>query len=204
MNISPPLSTSKEQRETVSQEQRQPDHESRFQSKVWPPSLSQGQTTPEQSSAKGSRRREEWTSRNVEPERLADMLFFEYLLHPLAESSNPGNSSSLSQAFLCQPEDPDALSDWPPNGWASLLDEVGMQVPAGMRQAVQATLFMPALGRIGLNARNLPPRGWDIDLDCAEADTAQYLRGQHLRCQNDLSSTLGQPVVLNVLCRGAT
>ncbi len=204
MNKSPPLSTYKEQRETVPQEQRHLDHESRFQPKVRPPSRSQAQGAPEPSSTKGSRRREEWTSRYVDPEHLADTVFFEYLLHPLAESCNSRHSSSLSQAFLSQSMGPGDLSDWPPTDWTSLLDEVAMHFPAGMGQVVQATLFMPALGRIGLNARNRPPRGWDVDLDCAKADTAQYLRNHHPRCQNDLSRNLGQPVELNVLYRGST
>lgn len=146
--------------------------------------------------------REAAKARHGESERLADGLFFEQLLAPLAgmgSMGGQGQGGSGGKSFAGQTEGMGAAGF---AAWNPLVDDLAMRLPAGSSQSLQATLFMPNLGRIGLNARNRSPRGWDIDLDCAEAHAAEHLRQNHPRCQDDLSRALSQPVNLSVRHRG--
>ncbi|MBP1144318.1 MULTISPECIES: type III secretion system HrpP C-terminal domain-containing protein [Pseudomonas] len=143
--------------------------------------------------------REAGKTRHGESERLADGLFFEQLLAPPGGMNGQGQGGSRGQSFMGQ-TDTAGLAGFA--GWNQLVDDLAMRLPSGSGQSLQATLFMPNLGRIGLNARNRSPRGWDIDLDCAEAHAAEHLRQQHTRCQDDLSRALCQPVNLSVRHEG--
>lgn len=146
-------------------------------------------------------RREEFLLRYGGHERSADGMFFEQLLSPLERDAEQQDCGPHSQAFMSTPVDGDPADDLP-LGWSSLLDEVAKRMPLGADQSLQATLFMPTLGRIGINARHRAPKGWDLALDCTEVDTAKRLRQHHSQCQDDLSRALCQPVTLSVRHRG--
>lgn len=143
--------------------------------------------------------RETGKARHGESERLADGLFFQQLLAPPGGMGGQGQGGSGGKSFAGQAEGLGAAGF---AAWNQLVDDLAMRLPAGSGQSLQATLFMPNLGRIGLNARNRSPRGWDIDLECAEAHAAEHLRQHHPRCQDDLSRALSQPVNLSVSHRG--
>lgn len=145
------------------------------------------------------RLREAAKARHGESERVADGLFFQQLLAPLGGMGGQGQGGSGGRSFAGQAEGMGAAGF---AAWNQLVDDLAMRLPAGSGQSLQATLFMPNLGRIGLNARNRSPKGWDIDLDCAEAHAAEHLRQHHPRCQDDLSRALSQPVNLSVRHRG--
>ena len=141
-------------------------------------------------------------ARHGESERTADSLFFQQLLMPLGGiggMGGQGQGGSGGSAFTAQTEGAGSAGF---TAWNQLVDDLAVRLPPGTGQALQATLFMPNLGRIGMNARSRSPRGWDIELDCAEAHAAEHLRQNHSRCQDDLSRALSQPVDLSVRHRG--
>lgn len=141
-------------------------------------------------------------TRHGESERVADGLFFQQLLGSLGGTGglgDGGQGGSGGSAFAAQTE---GASSTGLAAWGQLVDDLAVRLPPGTGQALQATLFMPNLGRIGMNARSRSPRGWDIELDCAEAHAAEHLRNNHSRCQDDLSRALSQPVDLSVRHRG--
>jgi hypothetical protein len=146
-------------------------------------------------------RREEFLLRCGGQERSADGIFFEQLIAPLERDAEPQDSGPHSQAFMSTHDASNTAED-PPLGWSSLLEEVAKRMPLGADQSLQATLFMPTLGRIGINARHRAPKGWDLSLDCIEVDTANRLRQHHSQCQDDLSRALCQSVTLSVRHRG--
>jgi hypothetical protein len=129
---------------------------------------------------------------------MADSLFFQQLLMPLGSMSQ-GQGGSGGSAFTAQAEGAGTAGF---AAWNQLVDDLAVRLPPGTGQALQATLFMPNLGRIGMNARSRSPRGWDIELDCAEAHAAEHLSKNHSRCQDDLCRALSQPVDLSVRHRG--
>jgi hypothetical protein len=137
--------------------------------------------------------------RHGESERMADGLFFQQLLAPLGGMGGQEQGSSGGSRFAAPTEGTGSAAL---TGWNQLVDDLAVRLPPGAGQALQATLFMPNLGRIGMNARSRSPRGWDIELDCAEAHAAEHLRQNHARCQGDLSRALSQPVDLTVQHRG--
>ncbi len=138
-------------------------------------------------------------ARHGESERIADGLFFQQLLAPLSGMGGMGQGGYSGGAFAAPTEGAGTVGV---AAWGQLVDDLAVRLPPGTGQALQATLFMPNLGRIGMNARGRSPRGWDIELDCAEAHAAEHLRTNHSRCQDDLSRALSQPVELSVRHRG--
>ncbi|WP_407316507.1 type III secretion system HrpP C-terminal domain-containing protein [Pseudomonas sp. nanlin1] len=155
----------------------------------------QAQTGAEPERPREAPGREASKLRQGEPERLADGLFFQQLLAPLGNSTGQGQGGSHGQSNLSQA---DGFGAAGLAGWGQLVDDLAQRLPGGAGQALQATLFMPNLGRIGLNARHRPPQGWDIELNCAQASAAERLTQQHPRCQDDLGRALRQPVNLSV------
>ncbi|WLG62472.1 type III secretion system HrpP C-terminal domain-containing protein [Pseudomonas sp. FP1762] len=201
MNLSSPAHAILEHRAPAKPERQEPQHDT-SRDRPQPQggtARPQGRGPNELDRPRETSARDSGKTRHGDSERMADGLFFQQLLAPLGGMGGQGQGGSRGQSSAGQA---DGMGTAGFTAWNQLVDDLTMRLPAGTGQSLQATLFMPNLGRIGLNARNRSPRGWDIDLDCAETHAAEHLRQNHPRCQDDLSRALCQPVNLSVRHRG--
>ncbi len=79
----------------------------------------------------------------------------------------------------------------------ALTEQLTPRMQAVSQWPLQATLYLPRLGRI--NARVRREQGaWSIDLEAQEDATARWLSGVRKPCEDQLAAALGQPVSLHL------
>jgi hypothetical protein len=79
----------------------------------------------------------------------------------------------------------------------ALTEQLTPRMQAVSQWPLQATLYLPRLGRI--NARVRREQGaWSIDLEAQEDATARWLSGVRKLCEDQLAAALGQPVSLHL------
>ncbi len=94
-----------------------------------------------------------------------------------------------------------SLSATQSSGSAAMIEALTEQLTPRMQAVsqwpLQATLYLPRLGRI--NARVRREQGaWSIDLEAQEDATARWLSGVRKPCEDQLAAALGQPVSLHL------
>ncbi len=84
----------------------------------------------------------------------------------------------------------------------ALTEQLAPRVLAAAQWPLQATLYLPRLGRINASVRR-EQNAWGIELDAEHDATARWLSGVRQQCQDRLSGALGQPVSLHLPDTGA-
>lgn len=79
----------------------------------------------------------------------------------------------------------------------ALTEQLLPRVLGAAQWPLQATLYLPRLGRINASVRR-EQGGWNIELDAEVAATARWLKGVRQQCQERLAGALGQPVNLHL------
>lgn len=178
-------------------------HQERFAERREPPTRAYGARSNHQGAAVLEQRcevsaRDGHDSAGYDAQWLADGMLFEQWLAPLGSNGSSQGRDGVGQQARAGV---DVLGSSQASACDQLVDEVAMRLH-GADKALQATLLMPNLGRIAINARHRPPQGWNVDLDCQEERAAEHLRTHRRRCQDDLGRALRDPVGLRISHQG--
>jgi len=84
----------------------------------------------------------------------------------------------------------------------ALAEQLAPQVLGAAQWPLQATLYIPRLGRINASVRR-EQNAWDIELEAGDDATARWLSGVRQQCEDRLCGALGQPVSLHLPNVGA-
>ena len=79
----------------------------------------------------------------------------------------------------------------------ALAEQLAPRVLVAAQWPLQATLYMPRLGRINATVRR-EQNAWGIDLDAEQEATARWLCGVRQQCQERFAQALDAPVSLHL------